>query len=62
YSFANLFNGGNYKGLNGRIYLTATNVATWTNYDGVDPEVGSGVDGTIYPRPFSLTMGLSLNF
>ena len=62
YSFANLFNGGNYKGLNGRLYLTATNVATWTNYDGVDPEVGSGIDGTIYPRPFSLTMGLSLNF
>lgn len=62
YSFANLFNGGNYKGLNGRLYLTATNVATWTKYDGVDPEVDGGIDGTIYPRPFSLTMGLSLNF
>lgn len=62
YSFSNLFKGGNYNGLAGRLYVTATNVATWTNYDGVDPEVGGGIDGTIYPRPFSMTMGLSLNF
>ena len=62
YSFEGLFNGGSYKGLSGRAYLTASNVATWTKYDGVDPEVSGGIDGTIYPRPFSLTMGVSLNF
>jgi len=62
YSFNNLFNGGNYKGLAGRIYLTATNVATWTKYKGIDPEISGGIDGSIYPRPFSLTMGLNLNF
>ena len=62
YSFANLFQGGNYKGLDGRLYLTATNVATITNYKGMDPEVGSGIDNSMYPRPFSLTMGVNINF
>ena len=52
YSFENLFKGGNYKGINGRIYLAATNVFTITNYDGIDPEVQGGIDNYIYPRPF----------
>lgn len=63
YSFVNLFRGGNYKGLDGRIYLTASNVATWTKYKGLDPEVGEGgVDSSIYPRPFTATMGININF
>ena len=62
YSFENLFKGSSYKGLSGRIYVTASNVATITKYDGVDPEVFGGIDNTIYPRPFSMTMGLNINF
>ncbi len=62
YSFENLFKGANYKGLSGRIYVTASNVATITKYDGTDPEVFGGIDNTIYPRPFSMTMGLNINF
>ncbi len=62
YSFENLFKGANYKGLGGRVYLTASNVATFTKYDGTDPEVFGGIDNTIYPRPFSMTLGLNINF
>lgn len=62
YSFDELMKSGSYKGLSGRVYLTASNVATITKYKGIDPEVSGGIDNNIYPRPFSLTFGLSLNF
>ena len=62
YSFTNLFNGGSYNGLNGRVYASATNVFTITKYKGIDPEVFQGVDNNIYPRPFTLLLGLNLNF
>ena len=62
YTFENLFRNPGYKGLGGRIYMTASNVATFTKYDGVDPEVFGGIDNTIYPRPFSMTLGLNINF
>ena len=60
---------GNYSGLGGRLYLAASNVFTITKYKGIDPEVFKtglgatpGIDSDIYPRPFSLTLGLNLNF
>lgn len=62
YSFDNLFKGGRYKGLSGRVYLAATNVFTITNYDGVDPEVYGGIDNNFYPRPFTIQFGMNLNF
>ncbi len=62
YSFDGLFKGGSYKGVNGRVYATASNVFTITNYKGIDPEVGGGIDNNMYPRPFSMLVGLSLNF
>ena len=62
YSFEDLFKGGNYNGLSGRIYLAATNVFTITKYDGLDPEVFNGIDNEIYPRPFTIQCGLNLNF
>ena len=36
------------------------NVFTITKYSGVDPEVQSGIDNSVYPRPriYSLTIGL----
>ncbi len=62
YSFDGLFNGGNYNGLSGRIYASATNVFTITKYKGIDPEVESGIDNNMYPRPFTVQVGLNLNF
>ena len=62
YSFTNLFRGGSYAGINGRIYASASNVFTITKYKGMDPEVNGGIDGDIYPRPLTLLLGLSLNF
>ena len=62
YSFTNLFNGGTYKGLSGRIYASCTNVFTITGYSGLDPEVNGGIDGTVYPRPRTFLIGLNLDF
>ncbi|MGI6223670.1 MAG: SusC/RagA family TonB-linked outer membrane protein [Prevotella sp.] len=62
YSFDKLFACDKYHGLSGRIYATASNVFTITNYDGIDPEVFNGYDSNVYPRPFSLIFGLNLNF
>jgi iron complex outermembrane receptor protein len=38
------------------------NVFTITKYDGIDPEISSGIDNSLYPRPFTTVLGLSLNF
>lgn len=62
YSFSNLLKGGNWKGLSGRVYATGTNLFTITKYDGIDPEVETGIDNNIYPRPMSFIFGLNLNF
>lgn len=62
YSFNNLFKSSGWHGLSGRAYATASNVFTITNYDGLDPEVGDGNDNNLYPRPFAVVVGLSLNF
>ena len=48
--------------INGRVYATAQNVFTITNYKGIDPEVSGGYDSAIYPRPFTGILGVSLNF
>ena len=62
YSFENLFKCSSWHGLSGRAYVTANNVFTITNYDGIDPEVSGGIDYQVYPRPFSVIVGLNLNF
>ena len=62
YSFASLFKTSGWHGLSGRAYATASNVFTITNYDGIDPEVFNGFDDNLYPRPFSVILGLNLNF
>ena len=51
-----------------RIYLSGANLFTWTDYDGLDPEVTErnartiGVDEGIYPLPRITTVGLNINF
>lgn len=64
YSFTRLFSSNHYKGIDGRIYATVSNPFVISGYDGIDPERthGSGVDGSVFPRPTTYTLGLKLNF
>ena len=62
YSFSDLFKGGSYKGISGRLYASCTNVFTITKYEGIDPEVFGGIDNNLYPRPITFQLGLNLNF
>ena len=63
YTFPQLFKSAKLDramGLN--IYATVQNVATITNYDGLDPEVFSGIDNNLYPRPRTYILGIKFNF
>ena len=50
-----------------KVYASATNVFTITNYSGMDPEIGSwdplaaGIDNGFYPQPRIITFGLNLS-
>jgi iron complex outermembrane receptor protein len=44
------------------VSFAVQNVFVATKYKGVDPEVGSGIDNTIYPRPRTYTVGLNFGF
>lgn len=50
------------KALDGRVYFTCQNPFMITKYDGIDPEVSSGIDSNPYPRPISFQLGVNLNF
>ena len=51
-----------------RVYLSATNLLTFTKYTGFDPEIGitngldMGIDRGTYPQARVFTIGTSLNF
>jgi TonB-linked SusC/RagA family outer membrane protein len=57
-----------------RVYVSAQNLFTITDYSGFDPEVGNrtpfgnnialtnGIDFAVYPQPKSYTVGLQVNF
>jgi TonB dependent receptor. len=51
-----------------RVYATGRNVATFTRYSGLDPELqdtgfNTGIDSRgFYPRTLSLTFGLQVGF
>ncbi|RKN78666.1 SusC/RagA family TonB-linked outer membrane protein [Ulvibacterium marinum] len=53
-----------------RLYVTGTNLLTFTNYSGVDPEVNvfggnninRGVDFSAYPKSKQLLLGLNIGF
>jgi TonB-dependent starch-binding outer membrane protein SusC len=56
---------------NFRIYLSAQNLLTFTDYSGYDPEVGnrtpnssltSGIDFAVYPQPKSYLVGIQVGF
>ena len=58
YSFSHLLD----ANISGRVYATVQNVLTITEYDGLDPEIQSGIESSIYPRPFTTVFGVNLNF
>ena len=58
YTFKNLFHAIS----SGRLSATVQNPFVITKYKGLDPEVFTGVDNNIYPRPIMTVIGLSLNF
>jgi len=52
-----------------RVYLSSTNLATWTKYKGIDPEIGAvggasgiGIDYGFYPSARTYQIGIQLNF
>lgn len=45
-----------------RLYGTIQNAFIITKYKGLDPEVFSGIDDNIYPRPRNLIFGVSVQF
>lgn len=45
-----------------RVYISGSNLLTFTNYDGYDPEVNGGVDYGNYPQARTVLLGLNLNF
>jgi len=56
---------------NARIYLSGSNLLTFSNYSGLDPESSitpnssdaiGGLDNFAYPKPRTITLGLSITF
>lgn len=47
---------------NTQLYLSAQNLATFTKYTGMDPEVGGAVDIGFYPQARTLLAGITVNF
>ena len=42
--------------------ITGTNLFTITDYEGLDPEIGGGIDNNFYPRTRNVVLGLNLSF
>lgn len=57
YNFPNLIGKANLN-----VYVTVQNPLVVTEYKGLDPEVGNGIDNNIYPRPRTYLLGFGLNF
>lgn len=45
-----------------QLYGSVQNLLTLTNYTGMDPEVGGGVDIGFYPQPRTYTIGATVDF
>jgi len=58
YRFADLLG----EGSSLRTYLTVQNPILITDYEGIDPEVGGGIDNVIYPRARTILLGVGVNF
>ena len=58
YTFPELIN----KSLKLRLFGAVQNPFVITKYKGVDPEVFSGIDNNLYPRPITCTLGVVATF
>ncbi len=58
YNFQNLMG----RGTNLFVSGVVQNAFVITNYKGMDPEVGSGIDNNIYPRPRNFVLSVNLQF
>jgi iron complex outermembrane receptor protein len=45
-----------------RVTAMVQNVLVITNYSGIDPEVGGGIDNNFYPRPRVYTVNMNFTF
>ncbi|MGB8191444.1 MAG: TonB-dependent receptor [Chitinophagaceae bacterium] len=50
------------RAANLRLSFIVQNVFTITKYKGLDPEVGSGIDNNIYPRPRTFSLGINIDY
>ena len=50
------------RSVGGSIFATVNNVACLTGYKGIDPEIFSGIDNNMYPRPRTYILGVKFNF
>ncbi len=48
--------------VNLRLSATVNNAFTISGYEGLDPEISSGIDNNIYPRPRAYVLGINLQF
>ncbi len=58
YNFADLMP----QNLNMSVSFTVQNAFVITKYDGLDPEISSGIDNNFYPRPRNFVLGVNLQF
>ena len=58
YTFRNLWNASSAL----RLKFSVSNVATISGYSGIDPEIYSGIDRDVYPRPRTFSIGANLTF
>ena len=57
YNFSKVFDKANI-----RVYTTVQNAFVITDYKGLDPEIQSGIDNDVYPRPRTFLLGVSVDF
>ena len=57
YNFGKVIKGTHNLSISGNVQ----NVFTITDYKGVDPELSSGIDNNLYPRPRTFVLGLNLS-
>ncbi len=57
-TFKNLYN----EKMDIRLYGTVQNVFVVSQYKGLDPEVGNGIDNNLYPRPRVFMLGVSIDY
>ncbi|MDO4159349.1 MAG: TonB-dependent receptor [Prevotellaceae bacterium] len=67
YDFSKLFKNCGFSQL--RVYAQVQNAFTFTKYNGMDPEIGYGMDGWVsgvdlgyYPRPRTILFGVNMKF